>query len=798
MFTLKDIIEEKDIHDFRKFLYQLCQGDNKYLLKNDIMLAFENYRKDHSRGSKLNQESSLYRFLNHTPELIIHDGTVVMLHRFQTARYKVYKINTHNQDIEELSIPELLFFRDRLINSVKNNRNGKVQIDFMPFYDYGPSMKDTKRIGKGIVYLNKHLSSSLFQHPEKWNKKLMEFLKIHSVDSQPLLINGGYFTDYHKLILSLEKTIAKLERLRDDTPHTEVTPLLKQNGFEPGWGNTAGRIKETMQLLLELFQDPDSQNLEQFISRIPMISKIAIISPHGWFGQENVLGRPDTGGQVVYILDQVHALEKILTERIKNYGLDIKPQIIIVTRLIPQNEGTASNIRLEKVHYTQNCHILRVPFKDEDGNVIPQWISRFKVWPYLDRFAEDCYTELLAEFNGKPDLIIGNYSDGNLVATLLSEKFEVTQCNIAHALEKTKYLFSDLYWQNFEKDYHFSLQFVADLISMNMADFIITSTHQEITGSPESIGQYESYQFFSMPDLIHVQNGINLFHPKFNVIPPGVDEKIYFPYFQTKKRLENKVKRLEQLLFDEQNESVFGYLDDPQKPPVFTMARLDRIKNITGLVESYARCPELQQKANLIVIAGKNDPAKSFDAEEKEGITRMYDLIETFQLKGKIRWLEAFSREDGAESYRIIAERKGVFVQPARFEGFGLTVLEAMLSGLPTFATQFGGPSEIIVNGKNGFLINPTVPELISAPLLEFFKKTEKDPSYWQNISREGIKRVQEHFTWQLYSEKLLNLTALYGFWRYSEANAGKREMALYCHLLFQLLFKPRSKEVKP
>jgi sucrose synthase len=794
--TLKEIIEEKEIHDFRKFLYQLCQGENKYLLNNDIMLAFEDYRRNHDNGTILNEESSLYRFLNQTPEVIIQDGSMMILHRHQTARYKVYKLNTHSEEIEELSIPELLHFRDRFINPNKHNRNGKVHIDFMPFYDYGPKMKDTKRIGKGIAYLNKHLSSSLFQHPEKWNRKLIEFLKIHSFDSQPLLINGAYFSDYQQLILSLENMITRLERLRNDTLHTEVIPLLKRNGFEPGWGNTAGRIKETMQLLLELFQEPDSHNLEEFISRIPMISKIAIISPHGWFGQENVLGKPDTGGQVVYILDQVYALEKILTERIEKYGLDIQPQIVIVTRLIPQNEVTTSNIRLEKIHYTQNCHILRVPFKNEDGSIVPQWISRFKVWPYLDRFAEDCYTELQGEFNGKPDLIIGNYSDGNLVATLLSEKFEVTQCNIAHALEKTKYLFSDLYWQNFEKDYHFSLQFVADLISMNMADFIITSTQQEITGSAEGIGQYESYQFFSMPDLIHVENGINLFHPKFNVIPPGVDEKIYFPYYQTEKRLENKVNHLEQLLFYEQNESVRGYFDDPAKPPIFTMARLDRIKNISGLVESFGRCPELQEKANLIVIAGKNDLAKSSDAEEKEGITQMYELIEKFQLQGKIRWLEAFSREDGAESYRIIADRKGVFVQPARFEGFGLTVLEAMLSGLPTFATQFGGPSEIIEDGKSGLLINPTMPELISAPLLEFFKKTEKDPSHWQNISREAIRRVQEHFTWRLYSEKLLNLTALYGFWRYSEANDGKREMALYCHLLFQLLFKPRANEV--
>jgi hypothetical protein len=35
-----------------------------------------------------------------------------------------------------------------------------------------------------------------------------------------------------------------------------------------------------------------------------MIFSMVIISPHGYFGQANVLGRPDTGGQVVYILDQ--------------------------------------------------------------------------------------------------------------------------------------------------------------------------------------------------------------------------------------------------------------------------------------------------------------------------------------------------------------------------------------------------------------------------------------------------------------------------------------------------------------
>lgn len=38
--------------------------------------------------------------------------------------------------------------------------------------------------------------------------------------------------------------------------------------------------------------------------------------------------------------------------------------------------------------------------------------------------------------------------------------------------------------------------------------------------------------------------------------------------------------------------------------------------------------------------------------------------------------------------HRCIADSRGVFVQPALYEAFGLTVIEAMASGLPTFATS--------------------------------------------------------------------------------------------------------------
>lgn len=38
-----------------------------------------------------------------------------------------------------------------------------------------------------------------------------------------------------------------------------------------------------------------------------------------------VLGKPDTGGQIVYILDQVRALETEMLKRIDEAGLDIEP-----------------------------------------------------------------------------------------------------------------------------------------------------------------------------------------------------------------------------------------------------------------------------------------------------------------------------------------------------------------------------------------------------------------------------------------------------------------------------------------
>lgn len=75
---------------------------------------------------------------------------------------------------------------------------------------------------------------------------------------------------------------------------------LQGMGFEKGWGDTASRVLELMHLLSDILQAPDPSILETFLGRVPMVFNVAILSPHGYFGQANVLGLPDTGGQVFF------------------------------------------------------------------------------------------------------------------------------------------------------------------------------------------------------------------------------------------------------------------------------------------------------------------------------------------------------------------------------------------------------------------------------------------------------------------------------------------------------------------
>uniref|UniRef100_A0A453B3D1 Sucrose synthase n=1 Tax=Aegilops tauschii subsp. strangulata TaxID=200361 RepID=A0A453B3D1_AEGTS len=706
------------------------------------------------------KDTAFEDLLRGAQEAIVIPPWVALAIRPRPGVWEYVRVNVSELGVEELSVAEYLQFKEQLANGSIDN-NFVLELDFEPFNASFPRPSLSKSIGNGVQFLNRHLSSKLF-HDKESMYPLLNFLRAHNYKGMTMMLNDR-IRSLSKLQGALRKAETHLSGLPADTPYSEFHHRFQELGLEKGWGDCAQRASETIHLLLDLLEAPDPSSLEKFLGTIPMVFNVVILSPHGYFAQANVLGYPDTGGQV--------------------------------TRLLPDAHGTTCGQRLEKVLGTEHTHILRVPFKTEDG-IVRKWISRFEVWPYLEAYTDDVAHEIAGELQATPDLIIGNYSDGNLVACLLAHKLGVTHCTIAHALEKTKYPNSDLYWKKFEDHYHFSCQFTADLIAMNHADFIITSTFQEIAGNKDTVGQYESHMAFTMPGLYRVVHGIDVFDPKFNIVSPGADMSIYFPYTEQQKRLTSLHTEIEELLFsDVENAEHKFVLKDKKKPIIFSMARLDRVKNMTGLVEMYGRNPRLQELVNLVVVCGDHGKV-SKDKEEQAEFKKMFDLIEQYNLIGHIRWISAqMNRVRNGELYRYICDMKGAFVQPAFYEAFGLTVIEAMTCGLPTFATAYGGPAEIIVNGVSGYHIDPYQNDKASALLVDFFGKCKEDPSHWNKISQGGLQRIEEKYTWKLYSERLMTLSGVYGFWKYV-SNLDRRETRRYLEMLYALKYRKMAETV--
>jgi len=766
--------------------------NRQFLLWSDLVHEYEVFA-DMEVAAPLH-DTKMGAIMRHCQEAVVHEPFVTLAIRSRVGRWSHIQVHTEELRCRGLTVSEYLDVKERLAANIPEVERYVLEVDLSPFGRRFPKLKDARSIGRGVEFLNRHLSGRLFVDGGKGLGLLFNFLQVHQVNGQQLMLNGT-LDGIDELRDALEKAMDALE---DEEPGDGVQRTLRRLGFEPGWGRTPARIRETMGLLLDILEAPSPTNLEAFLARIPMIFSIAILSPHGYFGQSNVLGKPDTGGQVVYILDQVRALEAEMRRSIYEQGLDIEPQIVILTRLIPEADDTTCDQRLEPVLGTENARILRVPFRTyEGGEVIPQWISRFEVWPYLERYAVDAERELLAELGGaRPDIVIGNYSDGNLVASILAHRLGVTQCNIAHALEKTKYLFSDLHWKDHEEEHHFAAQFTADLMSMNTADFIITSTYQEIAGTSESVGQYESYASFTLPRLYRVVSGVDCFDPKFNIVSPGADPRVFFPHSNEGHRPDEIRAEIRDMVFGSPDCAYRGILNDQSKPILFAMSRLDRIKNMAGLIEWYARNQDLRDVANLLIVGGRLHTEQSNDRDEREQIERAHKLFDEYELEGSVRWIEMQTDKiKVGELYRFVADQRGAFVQPALFEAFGLTVVEAMSSGLPTFATRYGGPLEIIEDGKSGFHIDPTQGEVATEKMLSFLRASADDPTVWDEISQGGIKRVEERYNWPLYASTLLKLSRIYGFWRYI-SSLERDEARRYIEMFYGLMLRPLSKQV--
>ncbi|MFM2302772.1 MAG: hypothetical protein RLZZ135_175, partial [Cyanobacteriota bacterium] len=349
------------------------------------------------------------------------------------------------------------------------------------------------------------------------------------------------------------------------------------------------------------------------------------------------------------------------------------------------------------------------------------YIAKEELWSHLDGFTDRLLTWLHTQPR-LPDLIHSHYADAGYVGVRLSHSTGLPLIHTGHSLGRDKLrrlLALGMTMEQIEERYHMLQRISAEEDTLSTAELVITSTRNEIED------QYELYDYYT-PE-------------KMAVIPPGTDLEQFYP----------PDGKNEQIDF---RETLTKFLSHPERPMILALSRPDERKNIVTLLEAYGRSPRLQELANLVIIAGNRADIRELNEGAQHVLTELLLVMDCYDLYGCVALPKHHTSGEVADIYRLAAASKGVFVNPALTEPFGLTLLEAAASGLPLVATENGGPVDIIGNCHNGLLVDPLDGEAIEQALLTMLE----DPSLWQKYSDNGLKNVARFYSWDAHARSYL------------------------------------------
>jgi glycosyltransferase involved in cell wall biosynthesis len=164
---------------------------------------------------------------------------------------------------------------------------------------------------------------------------------------------------------------------------------------------------------------------------------------------------------------------------------------------------------------------------------------------------------------------------------------------------------------------------------------------------------------------------------------------------------------------------------EDEAPTLLVVARLVSQKGIDVLIRAMPSVIEAVPTVTLLVAGEGRDRAK------------LERLVAELGLESRVNLLGR--RKDVQQLMR----RAWLLVHPARWEGFGLVILEAMREGLPVVATTSGAIPEIVVEGVTGRLVPPDD----VAPLADAVVASLRDESFRREAAHRGHMRLRDHFS---------------------------------------------------
>ncbi len=174
---------------------------------------------------------------------------------------------------------------------------------------------------------------------------------------------------------------------------------------------------------------------------------------------------------------------------------------------------------------------------------------------------------------------------------------------------------------------------------------------------------------------------------------------------------------------------------------VFTLARMERRKNHAMLIRALAQLRN--ERVPVALICGGDGP-------ERGELEKLVDML------GVVKWVKFLGAIPEDEKPMIFAS-SDIFAMPSisvgeMIEGFGIVLLEAAASGLPTICGSTGGQPEAIRDGRTGFCVDGNSIVAVMTAL----KTLANDEKLRHKFGAEGRLYAEEH-DWKRLAKNVFN-----------------------------------------
>ena len=174
----------------------------------------------------------------------------------------------------------------------------------------------------------------------------------------------------------------------------------------------------------------------------------------------------------------------------------------------------------------------------------------------------------------------------------------------------------------------------------------------------------------------------------------------------------------------------FTLPETPRPTDSFTfvaICRLEQEKGIDRLLRAFAKYFSNHEPVSLI-IGGEGSQRGELET-----------LSANLGIEGKVNFTGLLSRQ----KVRDVMWKSNALVSSSHVETFGVTLIEAMSTGLPVIATNSGGPAEFI-NDQVGTLLPADDEDALGQAMYETFSKRQTWPELASNIRQYIADRFSE------------------------------------------------------